>query len=680
MKDDTSAPGSARQARPRPGSATDRRRVCVERVTPTIDGGRFPIKRVAGEDVVIEADVFADGHDVVSCVVRFKPARQRTWRETPMEPLGNDRWRGGFHVDDVGRYVYTVEGWMDPFATRRRDLEKRVEAGSVTPADFHIGAALIDDATRRAPRPHRRALERRAAVLAAAREDDLPVEHALDPRLAVLAGRYPNRALATRLEPELTVVVERPRARCSAWYEMFPRSCAPAPGRHGTLRDCIDRLDYVASMGFDVLYLPPVHPIGHTHRKGKNNAPVADTDDVGSPSAIGSPAGGHTAIHAELGTLEDFDALVRAARDRGLEVGLDIAFQCSPDHPWVTTYPSWFRRRPDGSIQYGENPPKKYQDIYPIDFDTDDWRSLWSALRDVFLFWAARDVRIFRVDNPHTKPFRFWEWVIDQVRRVYPDAIFLAEAFTRPTVMYELAKGGFSQSYTYFTWRNTKTDLTEYFTELTQTEVREFFRPNLWPNTPDILHEYRQCGGRPAFSTRIVLAATLGANYGLYGPAFELCEHEAREPGSEEYRDSEKYQIRYRDLDNEWTLRPLITRLNQARRDNPALQHDRGLHFHALDNDLLLCYSKTTPDGSNAIVVIVNLDHAHTQSGWVTLDLAAIGLLDTDAFQMHDLISEARYLWQGNRNYVQLNPHELPAHVFRVRRRTRTEQNFDYFL
>ena len=679
MKKHTSVPRSARRSPPRPGSGTDRCRVCVERVTPAVDEGRFSIKRVVGEDVVVEADVFADGHDVVSCVVRFKRTDQRAWRETPMAPLGNDRWRGTFTVPEVGRYAYRVEGWIDSFTTWHRDLEKRAEADTTTPVDLHIGAGLLHDAARRATGAHRRALQRCAAVLAAARDDHMPLDQALNPSLVALARRYPDRTHARQSEPALTVLVERPRAGFSAWYEMFPRSCGPAPDRHGTLRDCIDRLDYVASMGFDVLYLPPVHPIGLAHRKGRNNAPTAETGDVGSPWAIGSPAGGHTAIHPELGTLDDFDALVHAARDRGLEIALDIAFQCSPDHPWVTNHPAWFRQRPDGSIQYAENPPKKYQDIYPIDFDTDDWRHLWAALCEVFLFWAAHDVRIFRVDNPHTKPFRFWEWVIDRVRRVYPDAIFLAEAFTRPKVMYELAKSGFSQSYTYFTWRNTKAELTEYFTELTETEVREFFRPNLWPNTPDILHEYLQYGGRPAFMTRVVLAATLGANYGIYGPAFELFEHEAREAGSEEYRDSEKYEIRARNLDHEWTLRPLITRLNQARRDNPALQRSDGLQFHPSDNDQLLCYSKVTADGSNAVVVVVNLDYAHTQSGWVTLDLAEIGLEETETYQMHDLVSEARYLWQGRRNYVELNPHELPAHVFRIRRRTRTEKSFDYF-
>jgi len=459
---------------------------------------------------------------------------------------------------------------------------------------------------------------------------------------------------------------------------VFPRSCAPEPGRHATFRDCEAWLPYIAGMGFDVLYLPPIHPIGRAFRKGRNNVEAATPDDVGSPWAIGAAEGGHTAIHPPLGTLEDFRRLVARTRDAGLEVALDVAFQCSPDHPWVREHPEWFRRRPDGTIQYAENPPKKYQDIYPLDFETTAWQSLWEALRGVFLYWAEQNVRIFRVDNPHTKAFAFWEWVIDEVKAKYPDVLFLSEAFTRPKVMYRLAKLGFSQSYTYFTWRNTSAELTDYFTELTTTEVKEFFRPNLWPNTPDILPEFLQVGGRPAFAIRLVLAATLGASYGIYGPAFELGENLPRSPGSEEYLNSEKYELKHRALDDPASLCPLITTVNRARREHPALQRDHTLRFHPTDNPLLLCYSKTAEAG-DAVIVVVNLDPFHRQAGMVDLDLATLDLSLDQAFEAEDLLSGAKFLWQGPRNFVELTPATLPAHLLRVRRRVRTERDFDYF-
>jgi starch synthase (maltosyl-transferring) len=433
-------------------------------------------------------------------------------------------------------------------------------------------------------------------------------------------------------------------------------------------------------MGFDVLYLPPIHPIGYSHRKGKNNVIHAAPGDPGSPWAIGSGAGGHKAIHPELGKLEDFHRLMAEARDYGIEIALDLAFQCTPDHPYVSQHPEWFRHRPDGSIQYAENPPKKYQDIYPLHFETERWRELWRELESVALFWIEQGVRIFRVDNPHTKPFPFWEWLIQGIHKEYPEVIFLAEAFTRPKVMRRLAKLGFSQSYTYFAWRNTKWELTEYFTELMQTEVREYLRPNLWPNTPDILTEYLQFGGRPAFMARLVLAATLGANYGIYGPAFELGEHRAREAGSEEYLDSEKYQIRNWDLQNPESLKDFIARINRIRKDNPALQSDGGLRFHEIDNDQMICYSKETEERENIIVVVVNLDPHHIQSGRVRLLFEDLDLERGRSHQFHDLLTDSRYLWQGRQNTVELNPHVVPAHIFRLRRRVRREQDFDYFM
>jgi starch synthase (maltosyl-transferring) len=657
-----------------------RRRVVIERVTPQIDCGQFAIKRVAGETVVVEADVFADGHDQVACRILFWRENEAAAQFSPMAPVGNDRWRGEFSVPEVGRYEYTVEGWVDRFTTWRRDLQKRIDAAQDVHVDLLIGAQLLEDAATRAT-PEDAELFRRTALHLRDKKNKEPRNNlALDPELLKAVLRYPERQLATQFEKRLAVVVDRERARFSAWYEIFPRSCAAEPGRHGTFQDCAARLPYIASLGFDVVYLPPIHPIGHTFRKGKNNSVSARPDDVGSPWAIGSEEGGHTSIHSQLGTLEDFKKFIAEASRLGLEVALDIAFQCTPDHPYVKQHRDWFRARPDGTIQYAENPPKLYQDIFPLDFESADWRALWEELRDVVLFWARQGVRIFRVDNPHTKPFAFWEWFIREIKNQYPDVLFLAEAFTRPHVMYRLAKLGFSQSYTYFSWRNTRQELTEYFTELTQTEVREYFRPNLWPNTPDILPEYLQVGGRPAFMNRFILAATLGANYGIYGPAFELCENTPYQPGSEEYLNSEKYELKHRDLDSPGSLKDFIARINRIRKKNPALQSNRNLRFHATENDSLICYSKATDDFSNVIVVIVNLDSFHAQAGWVNLDLGSLGLDAAHAFQVHDLLGEGRYLWKGPRNFVELVPESLPAHVFHVRRWVHSETDFDYYL
>jgi starch synthase (maltosyl-transferring) len=496
----------------------------------------------------------------------------------------------------------------------------------------------------------------------------------------MLMSAYPDRSDATTYSRELAVVVDLERARFSTWYEMFPRSCAAVPGQHGTFKDCEARLPYIAQMGFDVLYLPPIHPIGDVHRKGRNNAPEAAAGDPGSPWAIGSAAGGHMAVHPQLGTLADFRQLVAKAREYGIAIALDIAFQCAPDHPYVREHPDWFRWRPDGTVQYAENPPKKYEDIYPFHFETAQWQGLWEELKRVVCFWMAQGVRVFRVDNPHTKPLPFWEWLITSIKSTDPDVIFLSEAFTRPKVQYQLAKHGFTQSYTYFAWRHTKEELTRYFTELTGTAVREYFGPNLWPNTPDILTESLQHGGRPAFMARLVLAATLGASYGIYGPAFELCEHRPRLEGSEEYLDSEKYQLRHWDLDHPDSLKDFIARVNRIRRDNPALQSNHGLRFHPVDHPELLCFSKSTADRSNTVVVVVNLSPYHTHGGWVELQLEALGVDATQPYQMHDELSNARYLWHGARNYIELQPHSVPAHIFRLRHRLRTEHDFEYYL
>jgi starch synthase (maltosyl-transferring) len=598
------------------------------------------VKRAVGDDVTVEADVFTDGHDAVVAELLWRRAGASEWQATPMTFLGNDHWTASFRVEELGRYEYTVRGWTDAFLTWQRDLRKRQEAGQDLSVDFLIGGALsCNPVLKDAARP---AAERYATAVA-------------------LKPPPPDPARVFYYERTLQVVVDPVRARFSSWYELFPRSVR-GDGKHATLRDLIAFLPEVEAMGFDVLYLPPVHPIGMTERKGKNNALKAEPGDVGSPWAIGAKEGGHKALLPQLGTFADFDALVAAAGHRGISVALDIAFQCSPDHPYVREHPSWFKQRPDGTVQYAENPPKKYQDIYPFDFESKDWRALWQELKSIFEFWIGHGVTIFRVDNPHTKAFAFWAWCIGELKAKHPELIFLSEAFTRPRVMHKLAKLGFTQSYTYFTWRNTRQELTEYFTELGQHASREYFRPNVWPNTPDILHEYLQQGGRPAFITRLVLAATLAANYGMYGPAFELMEATPREPGSEEYLNSEKYEIKRWQRDRADSLRPLISRLNEVRKDNPALQSDWSLRFHPTDNEQLLCYSKE--DGDNLIMVVVNLDPRNTQSGWVDFERAPAA-----SYDLHDLVAAGHYTWSGRRNFVQLNPHTLPAHVFRVTRK-----------
>lgn len=657
-----------------------RKRVVIERVRPEIDSGGFPIKRVVGEQVVVEADVYADGHDALTAVLLFgEGANPSRWNSCEMSSLPNDRWQGSFAVARPGFHSYTIEAWVNPFKTWRRDLDKKIQAGQDISVDLLVGAELVESAASRASGKERKQIKEFALFLKSRNKLDVRALLALDPDLAELIYRYPDKRFATRYGSQLQVWADRERARFSAWYEMFPRSCGEN-GKHGTFRDCEKRLPYIAGMGFDVLYLPPIHPIGTTNRKGKNNAPLAKKGDCGSPWAIGSEAGGHKSIHSELGTLEDFQRLRSKTAERGMEIALDIAFQCSPDHPYAREHPEWFRRRPDGTIQFAENPPKKYEDIYPFEFETDEWASLWSELKSVFDYWIEQGVRIFRVDNPHTKPFAFWEWTISEIRKVHPDVIFLSEAFTRPKVMHRLAKLGFTQSYTYFAWRNTKAELTEYFTELTQSQAKEYFRPNAWPNTPDILTEFLQTGGRPAFILRLILAATLSSNYGIYGPPFELCARQSKEFGSEEYLNSEKYEIQKWDLEHPDSIKEIVTLVNRIRRENPALQSNDGLRFHQVDNDQIICYSKCSSDASNLIVVVANLSPHHAHSGWIHLPLADLGIPSDQSFQAHDLLSDARYIWHGPDNYVQLNPQVIPAHIFRIRRKTRTEHDFEYYL
>ncbi|MGH9411633.1 MAG: alpha-1,4-glucan--maltose-1-phosphate maltosyltransferase [Vicinamibacterales bacterium] len=638
------------------------RRVVIEAVTPQVDDGRFPIKRTPGEDVVVEADVFADGHDAVAAVVLWRACGARTWSEAPMRLVENDRWAGAFQIERDVDYEYSIEAWIDRFESWRQELSKKIAADQDVASELLEGAGMVGAAAERAARRDRAALRKAAAALG--RRDAAPAERlatAMSADLHAAMGRAADRSHATRHEPPLRVNVERERARYGAWYEMFPRSATPDPARSATFAEAESMLPYVASMGFDVVYLPPIHPIGRSFRKGRNNALTPETDAPGSPWAIGSAEGGHTSVEPGLGSIGDFEHFVETAGRHGLEVALDIAFQASPDHPYVIEHPSWFRHRPDGTIKYAENPPKKYQDIYPFDFESDDWPALWTALKDVVAFWIDRGVRIFRVDNPHTKPFHFWQWALGDLRRAHRDAVFLAEAFTRPKIMRYLAKAGFSQSYSYFTWRNTKAELTDYFTELASTPVVEYMRPNLFANTPDILHEYLQRGGRAAFEARLVLAATLGASYGIYS-GFELGEHAPLRPGSEEYLDSEKYEIKPRDYSRADSLAELIARVNAIRRGHRALQFDRGLAFHETDNEQLLCYSKRAPDGADLIVVVVNLDPSNLQHGWIRLPPEFLNR----TVIAHDLLTDETYYWRGERNYVRLDPLTRVAHILEL--------------
>ncbi len=643
------------------------KRAVVEGVTPEIDSGRFPIKRIVGDVVAVEADVFGDGHDHVYARLLYRRENDSDWQSVYMTSLGNDRWHGEFPVTKMGRYVYTVAGGEDHFETWQSDLKKRLAAGQDVAVELLHGAAILEHYAELAEDADAARLTAWADTLRTMNGEETSRALALDDKLLQAVRRTPDVSMETVYDRELTVVVDRERAQFSSWYEMFPRSQGADVNVHGAFADCEARLPYVADLGFDVLYFPPIHPIGTAFRKGKNNTVTAEAGDVGSPWAIGAKEGGHTAILRELGTLDDFKRLIGKAKEFGIEIAMDIAFQCSPDHPWVTEHPLWFKQRADGTIQYAENPPKKYQDIYPLDFESRDWLGLWNALRDVFLYWAAQGVRIFRVDNPHTKAFPFWEWAIPEIKREYPDALFLSEAFTRPRVMQRLAKLGYTQSYTYFTWRNTKEELTAYMEELVQYPLREYLRPNFWPNTPDILAMSLQGGGgRAAFLARLVLAATMTANYGIYGGAFELLESTPVRAGSEEYLNSEKYEIKHWDLDSPLSLKPYIKRVNAIRRANKVLQANEGLRFHPTDNPYLICYSKSSKDGTDRILVVVNLDPFNVQAGFVTLELDALGLAADEAFEVHDLLTDARYPWNGARNYVELRPSALPAHIFRI--------------
>ena len=658
---------------------TNKRRVAIQGVGPEVDCGRYAIKRVLGEQVVVQAVVFAEGHDRVFARLLYRQAGQEGWQRAAMEAMGNDRWEGSFVVEALGYYEYTVEGWVDRFGTWQEALEKKYDAGQAVGVELTMGAALLGEAAARVGGEAAKELAQWAEALVGAKDENEAVAAALSEEVGAWMREHADEEAMTRYGRRLRVWVDRALAGFSTWYELFPRSCGRGAGKHGTLQDVAAELERVAQMGFDVLYLPPIHPIGRTNRKGRNNVVKAGAEDPGSPWAIGGPEGGHKAIHPALGTVEDFRELVKRTRGYGLEVAMDLAFQCTPDHPYVQEHPEWFRWRPDGTVQYAENPPKKYEDILPINFETEDWRALWEELKSVVVYWLGQGVRIFRVDNPHTKPFAFWEWLIEEVRREHPEVMFLAEAFTRPTVMAMLAKVGFTQSYTYFTWRNTAYELRQYMEELTGTGLAEYFRPNFWPNTPDILPQYLQYGGRAAFVVRLVLAGTLSSNYGIYGPAFERCEDRAVE-GKEEYLDSDKYEIKDWSAGERPDISAVVERVNRARRENAALQRTNNVVFCECENEMLLAYCKVTEDLSNIVMVVVNLDSHHRQVGWMRTPLEHLALEAHQPYLAQDVLSGDRYLWQGEWNYVELDPATMPAHVMVLRRRLRREMDFDYFM
>ena len=648
-----------------------RRRVIIDSISPEIDGGRFPAKCIEGESITVDADIFTDGADTIEAELLFRRRGEQEWASVPMASLVNDLWTASFKLGAPGLYEYTVRAWVDHFLTWQKGLRKKIDAGQDIGLDLKIGATIVELGAARARGEDAGTLHHHVGLLTVG-DRESAVEAALGDELAAAMCRCPDKSIASMYEKILLLQVDQRKAGFSTWYEFFPRSWSSEPGRHGTFRDCMALLPRIAQMGFDVVYLPPIHPIGMAKRKGRNNSLVAMPDDPGSCWAIGSPDGGHTAVHPELGTMADFEAFVQEAERNGISVALDIAFQCSPDHPWVLEHPQWFRWRPDGTVQFAENPPKRYEDILPIDFETKDWQGLWTELRGVFLFWVGKGVKIFRVDNPHTKAFPFWEWALGSIREKHPDTVFLAEAFTRPKLMARLAKAGYNQSYTYFTWRNTKHELQEYLSELTGTELVDFMRPNFWPNTPDILHEELQTGSRAKFIIRQLLAATLSSNYGMYGPAYELCEHVPVAPGKEEYIDSEKYEFKRWDMDRPGNIRAEITAVNRIRRENPALQQTRNITFVRIDaganreHDQLMAYVKRSADGGNVILTVVNLDHRNTQGGWLRFPLELFGLPHTQPFTVEDLLSGQSYVWNGEWNFVELNPHAVPAHIFRV--------------
>lgn len=657
--------------------------VIIRNIIPSLNNGRYAIKRTKGEEVTVEADIFKDGHDEITALLKWRRRGKTAWRETPMVHLGNDRWSGSLSITSCGAWEFTIEAWGDLFFSWQREVEKKFDAGQRNlESETLEGAHLVEAAAARAKKNRDINLlkEFAAALQIADAETMYCIAH--DPDLCACMAIYADRSLAMEAKPFQPIWVDRERAAFAAWYEFFPRSAEGKANSGSTFRDCLGRIDDAKAMGFDVIYFPPIHPIGVTNRKGRNNAVICEPGDPGVPYATGNSkqgvhGGGHKDIAPELGTFEDFEWLVREVHSRGMEIALDFAINCSPDHPYVKTHPEWFFKRPDGTIKYAENPPKKYQDVYPLNFYNSNWKALWDELRDVVLFWCERDIRIFRVDNPHTKPVSFWEWMIAEVKAKFPDVIFLSEAFTRPKMMQELAKAGFTQSYTYFTWRNTKAELASYFTELTQTELKEYFRANFFTNTPDILPEFLQKGGRPAFLIRAVLAAMACPIYGIYS-GFELCENTAL-PGREEYADSEKYQFKARNWNAPGHIKDFLTKLNTIRRQNRALQEYANLRIHTAENDNILCFSKTTAALDNILLIITTLDSWHPQTAFVHVPIRDFQIGENDVYIVEDLLTGDRYPWRGSRNFVALDPSSRPAHIFRIRRRQDREDGQDIY-
>jgi starch synthase (maltosyl-transferring) len=642
-------------------------RVVIEDVTPILDGGRYPVKRTVGSVVEVRAHIFKDGHDLIGARVIHRVLGDSAWQAVPLQHhYESDYWSGSFRADRLGRVEYAVQAWPDHYGTFRSELEKRLNAGQDVRPELVEGAALVARYALQFSGDAATFLEKCRRELA---DPDLNLDErlktALSPELkSLIAGPMAPNEIAQHAVLEM--IVDRLEATFSAWYELFPRSQSPVPGQHGTFADTLRRLPEIAAQGFDVIYLPPIHPIGEVHRKGRNNARVAEPGDHGSPWAIGSKYGGHDAVHPELGTLADFEALVKGAQDFGLEIALDFALQCAPDHPWVREHPDWFFVRTDGSIRYAENPPKKYEDIYPLNFWCEDRKRMWEACRNLLLFWIERGVKIFRVDNPHTKPLAFWEWALRDIHEKHPDVVFLSESFTRPNRLKSLGKLGFNQSYTYFTWKNSAWELKEYLNELIQPEMLSYFRPNFFANTPDILHEYLQSGGRPAFRIRLVLAATLSPCYGIYS-GFELCENVPVRHGSEEYLDSEKYELKARDLNAYGNIKQDVARINRIRRENPAFHELQNVEFLHSEYEGVLAFRKYAPN--NEILVVVNLDPFHTHETMIHVPIQRLGIADGEPYEVADLLSGARYTWRGSRNFVRLDPTDRVAHVFRISRR-----------
>ena len=652
--------------------------IVIEHVVPEIGGGRYPVKREVGDRIEVSADIFKEGHEALVAVLRYRPVEEDGWREAPMRLVDNDRWTGWFDLAENTRYRYTIAAWVATFESWRQDVLKKQRAQADLSSELLEGREWVRAAAARTPGDDRAALDDLLARWEAAPGQAERLRLLLRDDVARLVADHEERTALTVYKRELEVVADRPRARVGAWYGMFPRSQGSVPGRSATFQDCERRLPAIREMGFDVLYLTPIHPIGRTNRKGPNNTLRAGRNDPGSPYAIGNEHGGHDAVDPGLGTLQDFDHFVATVHAHDMEVALDFAINCSPDHPYVKTHPEWFYHRPDGTIKYAENPPKKYEDIYPLNFYCEDWQGLWLEMKRIIAFWIGHGVRIFRVDNPHTKPLKFWAWLIREIQTEYPDVLFLSEAFTRPKMMRALAKAGFSQSYTYFTWRNAKRELTDYLTELMQGETREYFRPNFFTNTPDILPEILQHGGRPAFKFRLVLAATLSPSYGIYN-GYELCENRAV-VGTEEYLHSEKYEYKVWDWDRPGAITDYVTQINRIRRENPALQESENLRFYTTDNEQVLFYGKTTLDRSNTVLVAVNLNPFQAQTASLEIPLAALGLGAEDTYQLHELITDQRDLVKGAAYSLRLDPQKEPAAIFAVRRLSRTEHDFDYFL